>query len=58
MPVNGGIPPSLVKRLVEKALQELHVVISNPPSGEEKQVDNLYIVQVEDNPRLEVEYEE
>jgi len=58
MPVNGMIPPGIIKKLVEEALQELHVVISNPPSSEEKQVDNLYVIQVEGNPRLEVEYEE
>jgi len=36
MPVSGRIPPGLIKKLVEEALQELHIVISNPPSSEEK----------------------
>jgi len=58
MPVRGRIPLGLIKELVEEALQELHLVISNPPSAEEKQVDNVYVIQVEGNPRLEVEYEE
>lgn len=58
MPINSKISPELIKELVEEALQELHVVISHPPSSEEKQVDNLYVIQVEGNPRLEVEYEE
>lgn len=56
--VSGKMPPGLVKKMVKEALEELHVIISSPPSSEENQVDNMYVIKVEGNPRLKVEYEE
>lgn len=58
MPISGRIPPAVIKKLVEEALEELQVLLSNPPSAEEKAVDNVFVVEVEGSPRLEVEYED
>ena len=54
----GALGLDVVKELVEEALADLGVVISDPPSSEEKRVDNVYVIEVEGNPRLEVKYEE
>lgn len=58
MPISGGISPPGVQAIVEEILEGLGIVSSNPPSEEEKQVNNIYVVEIEGNPRLKVEYEE
>lgn len=49
---------AIIEQLVAQTLAEMGAVTSIPPTEDEERVDNLFVVQVEGRPRLEVEYEE
>ena len=58
LPPTEPFDSALIKQLVQRALDEVGAVTSIPPTEDESRVDNLYVIEVEGHPRLNVEYEE
>jgi len=62
MPIRPKQPVSheeigdIVQEQVQEILEQMGVVLSTPASGE-KRVSSIYVVYVDGNPRLQVEYD-
>ena len=61
MPINPKRPVSyeeineIIQRQVRETVKQMGIVVSTPDS-DKRQVRGIYVVYVDDNPRLQVEY--
>jgi len=61
MPINPKRPVSyeeineIIQRQVRETVEQMGIVVSTPDS-DKRQVRGIYVVYVDDNPRLQVEY--